>query len=99
MELDFLHSGRQQWDMSFTAASGRCVLSMGGSGMHVDGVLRPLSASAEYPALYARFAALVREEAIDCDLTPLELVADAFLCGQRIEVAPFIDELPGVQTP
>jgi len=99
MELDFLHSGRQQWDMSFTAASGRCVLSMGGSGMHVDGVLRPLSASAEYPALYARFAALVREQAIDCDLTPLELVADAFLCGQRIEVAPFIDELPGVQTP
>jgi hypothetical protein len=62
-------------------------------------VLRPLSASAEYPALYARFAALVREQAIDCDLTPLELVADAFLCGQRIEVAPFIDELPGVQTP
>jgi D-galactose 1-dehydrogenase len=99
MELDFLHSGTQQWDMVFTAASGSCALSMGGSRMCVDGLISPLSQSAEYPALYAQFAALVRAQAIDCDVTPLELVADAFLCGQRTEVAPFVDEPAQIERP
>jgi hypothetical protein len=29
--------------------------------------------------------------AIDVDSAPLQLVADAFLCGRRIEVEPFIE--------
>jgi D-galactose 1-dehydrogenase len=91
VELDFLHVGTQRWDIELESDSGRCVLSMGGSQMHEDGKLVELPHSEEYPALYARFAALVRECAIDSDLTPLEIVADAFLCGQRTDVEPFVD--------
>jgi hypothetical protein len=45
----------------------------------------------EYPALYAHFAALVHEGRSDVDIAPLQLVADAFLCGRRTEVAAFIE--------
>jgi predicted dehydrogenase len=33
----------------------------------------------------------VARRAIDVDCAPLQLVADAFLCGRRIEVEPFIE--------
>jgi D-galactose 1-dehydrogenase len=45
----------------------------------------------EYPGLYAQFAQLVRAREIDVDLAPLQLVADAFLCGRRVEVEPFVE--------
>ena len=48
-----------------------------------------LPPSEEYPQLYAHFAQLVRERSVDVDLAPLQLVADAFLCGRRVQVAPF----------
>ena len=45
--------------------------------------------SAEYPALYARFDALLRAGESDVDAAPLRLVADAFMLGRRLEVEPF----------
>jgi hypothetical protein len=45
----------------------------------------------EYPDLYAHFAGVVRGRTIDVDISPLQLVADAFLCGQRMEVEPFME--------
>jgi D-galactose 1-dehydrogenase len=45
----------------------------------------------EYPDLYAHFAGIVRGRSIDVDVSPLQLVADAFLCGQRKEVEPFVE--------
>ena len=47
------------------------------------------SALHEYPRLYERFAALVRLRAVDVDLAPLKLVADAFLIGRWLTVEPF----------
>ena len=41
--------------------------------------------------LYARFAPLVRERRIDVDLAAFRLVADAFMCGRRVIVDPFIE--------
>jgi D-galactose 1-dehydrogenase len=46
---------------------------------------------AEYPALYRRFYELVSGGGSDVDLTPLQLVADAFLLGRRHTVEPFED--------
>ena len=43
----------------------------------------------EYPALYERFAWLVRDGQSDFNVTPLRLVADAFLRGTRVQVEPF----------
>jgi D-galactose 1-dehydrogenase len=92
VELDFLHSGPQQWDINLAAESGHCEVSLGGKEMRIDGHAHELPDSAEYPGLYARFATLIRGRGIDADFTPLQLVADAFLSGRQIEVDPYVDE-------
>jgi L-arabinose 1- dehydrogenase len=66
-------------------------LSKGGNEMRVDGEPVPLPPGGEYPRLYAHFADLVQRKASDVDVAPLQLVADAFLGGQRVEVAPFTE--------
>jgi D-galactose 1-dehydrogenase len=89
MELDFLHPGPPRWDIDVVTDSGRLSLSKGGSEMQVDGAAVPLAPGGEYPRLYAHFADLVRRKSNDVDVAPLQLVADAFLCGERVEAAPF----------
>lgn len=101
MELDFLHAGPPQWDIDVDTDAGRLSLSKGGNEMTLAG--RPVATDrqAEYPSLYAHFAQLVRSRSVDVDVAPLQLVADAFLCGQCVEVAPFVDvaATPHVQRP
>jgi D-galactose 1-dehydrogenase len=89
MELDFLHPGPPRWDIDVDTDAGRLSLSRGGSEMMLDGAPVSLSPATEYPGLYAHFADLVHTRSSDVDLAPLQLVADAFLCGERVEVAPF----------
>jgi hypothetical protein len=57
----------------------------------VDDAPPDTPAGAEYPALYAHFAQLVRHRTVDADIAPLQLVADAFLCGHCIDVEPFVE--------
>src|SRR5690606_33484806 len=83
MELDFLQTGPPSWDIDIDTDAGRLLVSKGGSIMKIgDGppVEKP---DKEYPNLYARFEELVRHHSIDVDVTPLRLVADAFMCGRR----------------
>jgi predicted dehydrogenase len=87
--LDFLQTGAPSWDIDVDTDGGRLSLCNGGSLMRVDDRPVELPAGEEYPGLYAHFAQLVRERSIDVDLAPLQLVADAFLCGRRVQVAPF----------
>jgi D-galactose 1-dehydrogenase len=91
MELDFLHPGAPRWDIEVETGSGRLLLSRGGKLMTIDD--RPVETppSEEYVSLYAHFADLVHHRRNDVDLAPLQLVADAFLCGRRNTVAPFIE--------
>jgi D-galactose 1-dehydrogenase len=91
MALDFLQPGPPSWDIDIDTDAGRLTLKAGGTRMQLNG--RPVATPAgeEYPTLYAQFAQRVRERRVDADVAPLQLVADAFLCGRRIEVAPFID--------
>jgi D-galactose 1-dehydrogenase len=89
MQLDFLHPGTPCWDITVDTDGGRLRLQMGGSVMQVDDQPVATAAGEEYPSLYEHFAQLVRARAIDVDLAPLQLVADAFLCGRRVEVEPF----------
>lgn len=91
MALDFLQAGAPSWDIDVDTDAGQLSLTLGGSAMQLDGRPVPMPASEEYPALYAHFAQLVRDRNIDADVAPLQLVADAFLCGRRIEVEPFVD--------
>jgi D-galactose 1-dehydrogenase len=90
-ELDFRQTGRQTWDIEVDTDAGRLHLSSGGAVMTVNGQAVETVECSEYASLYAHFATLVRGRAIDVDPAPLQLVADAFLCGRRIEVEPFIE--------
>jgi len=90
-DFDFRQQGPQSWDMALQTDAGCLELCMGGNMLWIDG--RPAGGEdtimGEYPALYARMAELVRRRALDVDLSPLVLVADAFMLGRRNIVAPF----------
>lgn len=87
--LDFRQSGDEQWDIRIDTDAGQLALHGGGAQLEIDGAPVVASALHEYPRLYERFAALVRLRAVDVDLAPLKLVADAFLIGRRVTVEPF----------
>jgi D-galactose 1-dehydrogenase len=59
--------------------------------MDVDGKMLAEGPDQEYRGLYRRFVELAATGASDVDLTPLRLVADAFLLGKRAIVEPFVD--------
>ena len=90
-EFDFRQTGPQSWDIDIETDGGRLLLSKGGSVMHVDGKAMVSAPDSEYASLYARFAPLVRERRMDVDLAAFRLVADAFMCGRRVTVDPFIE--------
>jgi predicted dehydrogenase len=88
-DFDFRETGDEKWLIELTTDVGRLRLSEGGAALAIDGVAQPLPAAAEYPGLYRRFAALIAAATSDVDLRPLELVADAFLLGERALVGVF----------
>jgi D-galactose 1-dehydrogenase len=90
-EFDFRQTGAPNWDIDVETNDGHLRLSKGGSVMEVDGKPVVCAPDREYANLYERFAILVRERRIDVDLAPFQLVADAFLCGRRVTVEPFIE--------
>ncbi|WP_017669733.1 Gfo/Idh/MocA family oxidoreductase [Blastomonas sp. AAP53] len=89
--FDWRQTGRQSWNIEVKTDAGVLLLAEGGNSLFIDGVLQPLPDEAEYPALYTRFAALIRERRSDVDISPLRLVADAFLTGHRSSTAAFCD--------
>lgn len=90
-EFDFRQTGPQSWDIVVETDGGRLTLARGGACMDVDGTVLAEGEDAEYRGLYRRFVALAATGASDVDLTPLRLVADAFLLGKRRVVEPFLD--------
>jgi len=88
-EFDFRQKGEQTWDIELVTTSGRLRLSRGGGALEIDD--RPLDAddalAGEYPRLYARFAELCAAGESEVDWRPFQLVADAFLVGERRIVA------------
>lgn len=90
-EFDFLQTGPQSWDIRVETEGGTLTLSLGGGAMAIDGLVQKLGPEGEYPGLYRRFAELVEARAVDADIAPLRLVADAFLRGERRIVDAFIE--------
>jgi len=89
-EFDFRQKGEQSWDIELTTTSGKLKLSQGGAGLEIDGraVSTASGLAGEYPRLYARFASLCADARSEVDWRPFQLVADAFLIGERRTVAP-----------
>ena len=88
--FDWRQTGEQSWDIAIETTDGmRLLLEKGGSRLVVDGKVVVDQAPAEYPRIYERFAALVRDGRSEVDEAPFRLVADAFMIGRRVAVEPF----------
>jgi D-galactose 1-dehydrogenase len=90
-EFDFRQTGPQTWDIVVETDGGKLKLSSGGKRLAVDSEVKAEGENREYRALYRRFVELTATGAGDVDLTPLRLVADAFLLGKRRIVEAFED--------
>ncbi|MDD2867402.1 Gfo/Idh/MocA family oxidoreductase [Neomegalonema sp.] len=88
-EFDWRQTGPQTWDIRVERDGPEILLREGGARLFVGGVEKIAAADEEYRRLYARFAELIAAGESDVDLTPLELVADAFLLGERRLVEEF----------
>jgi D-galactose 1-dehydrogenase len=90
-EFDWLQTGKQSWDIIAETDLGRMELNEGGSKLSINGELTFSAPEAEYPALYRRFAEIIKAGSSDVDLAPLRHVADAFMLGKRKIVEAFHD--------
>lgn len=90
-DFDWRQTGPQTWDITVVTERGRLALRMGGNVLEIDGV--PVAGEntimGEYPALYSRMAALIRDGLSDVDLAPMVHVADAMTLGERVTTADF----------
>jgi D-galactose 1-dehydrogenase len=91
-EFDWRVSGSESWSIAFDTTEGLVHILDGGARLVLDGVEQdvPLhSEHGEYEAIYSRFADVINNAELDVDLSPLKLVADAFLLGARHTVDSF----------
>ena len=90
-DFDWRQTGPQTWDIEVETDRGMLALRMGGNLLEIDGrqVTGENSIMGEYPALYARMAALVRSGSSEIDLSPMVHVADALTLGRRIVTDAF----------
>lgn len=90
-DFDWRQTGKQSWDIIAKTDGGTLRLSDGGAHLFIDEVEQPQTAEREYPALYERFAEIIKAKTSDVDLAPLTHVADAFMLGRRKFVNSFHD--------
>jgi D-galactose 1-dehydrogenase len=91
VELDFLEPGEHRWNVDIETDDGHLQLSKGGAVLRINDVTTLSTHDIEYQNLYKQFASLITQRRINVDVAPFTLVADAFLRGRRVEVAPFIE--------
>ncbi|WP_095011915.1 Gfo/Idh/MocA family protein [Tsuneonella mangrovi] len=92
MDLDFRQEGPQHWDIFVDTDGGELRLAKGGAELFIGGEqvhAEEGDLAGEYPGIYRRFLALIRAGISDVDVSPLRLVADAFLCGAITSVEEF----------
>lgn len=91
IEFDWRQTGPQIWKITFEAEDAKHVFQQGGetANMVADGEESGLSQ--EYKAMFRHFHTLIQTGKSDVDLSPLQLVSDAFLRGSRINSEPFYD--------
>lgn len=90
MDLDWRKPGAAIWDISVESDAGVLALQRGGAALALPSGTEQHK-DREYPGLYAHFEKLIRSGRCDVDNTPLRLVADAFLRGDRQIVEAYHD--------
>ncbi|AUH62928.1 Gfo/Idh/MocA family protein [Paracoccus zhejiangensis] len=94
VDFDFRETGEQVWSMWFDTDAGRIELSGGGARTVADGRLLSDGAAleSEYARIYDQFAGLIADRRSDVDLSPMTLVADAFMLARHRRTDEFHDE-------
>jgi predicted dehydrogenase len=88
--MDWRHAEGEQWTIDVETDTGIVIqLRDGGARLLVDGAEQEVGPHGEYPSIYDRFAAVVRERAVEVDREPLRIVADTFLVARRELIEPF----------
>src|SRR3546814_13074243 len=78
--LNWRTEGEERWEIDIVSRTGSNLkLQKGGSELKIDGSPVVQHGIGEYPAIYQRFAHLLRSGQSHVDVEPLRLVADAFL--------------------
>ena len=90
--FDWRQEGPQTWDIAVETTDGSLRLSDGGARLMINGSPVQTAAVSEYSGLYGRFAELIARGRSEVDVRPLQLVAVAFLIGQRMSTASFYDQ-------
>lgn len=89
-DFDWRQTGPQTWDIEIETDAGPMALRLGGNVLEIGGQTQgERSIMGEYPALYARMAALVRAGESEVDLSPMVHVADAMTLGRRVVTEAF----------
>lgn len=93
-EFDWRVEGGEEWTIRIKTANSEILLADGGAHLYVDGIQQQTpqhSPYGEYETIYHHFATLIKNRQCDVDLSPLQLVADAFLMGSHNSDVPFED--------
>jgi predicted dehydrogenase len=91
LELDWLQTGPQTWDITVETDAGTLLLQHGGATLVIDGAEQVREPEREYPLIYRRFAELLAARESEVDASPLRIIADAFLVGRRETTEAFHD--------
>lgn len=90
MHTNWGHKGPDRRELRIATACGhRLELLDSGGTLTIDGAVVVREARAEYPALYGRFADLIRDGRSDADLAPLRMTLDALAMGRRTALPRF----------
>ena len=87
--FDFRETRNHTWEIRVETDKGPVVLSGGGARLAAGDEVLVDETKQSYQSLYRRFVELVAAGESDVDLSPLQLVADAFMLGRRREVEAF----------
>ena len=90
VEFDFRKTGKQIGEIAVDTDGGLLLLSENGAKLNIAGPEVALPPWDEYAGVYARFAELIAERAVDVDLLPLRLTMDALRRGNYVACEPFL---------
>lgn len=90
--MDWGINGPDQREIRLTTQCGHSLALLdSGARLEIDGAVVLQTTRSEYPALYARFADLIRRGQSDIDLAPLKMTLDALAIGRRQRIPAFED--------
>ncbi len=90
VEFDWRETSNDSWKISLETDED-CYVFDAAAPLLTSENAESATLSAEYPAMYRHFDKLVKNSECDVDCSPLQIVADAFLCGNVSHVAAFED--------